>query len=971
MELVPLSIHLLGPFEVRVRGAAMRSGRTRSVDWLLALLVLRQGREVFRSWLAGLFWPESSEAQALSNLRRNLMDLRQALGPEADRLRTPNRATLGLDLTDADADVIRFDAAIGAGDTDSLREAVALYRGPLLEGCGEEWVFPERASRAEACLQALETLADQAVERGDLTAALGYLARAAELDPLRDSTQRRRMQQLAASGELPAALLTYREHRLRLHRELNEEPDPETTQLFQELRTGVRRTAPRRPLSLSGTPDAAARSHVPADLRPDGDLTEEGTSESAHSPAPLPRPLTALIGREQEVGEAVRSVRASRLVTLVGGGGVGKTRLAIQAAEEVAAEFPEGVAFVELASLSEPALLPSAVVTALGVREADAAAGEGLPGQEALLQALCSWFVLHPVLLVLDNCEHLVEAAAAFIHALLSTCPDLRILATSRQRLGITGEVVRRVPSLPAPDPAHLPADDRDAVEAVLSYPAVQLFAERARAVQSEFRLAEREDAVAVARICRRLDGIPLALELAAARMSLLTPAQISARLDDRFRLLTGGNRVALPRQQTLQALIDWSYHLLPEAECTLLCRLSVFAGGWTLEAAESVVSGQWSVDRGEWFAGSEVNDTGPGLPTDHRLAPTDVLERLSALEEKSLVLVEVGALGLRYRMLETVREYARAKLEDSGELAAMRQRHQDWYLQLAEQSRTVGHGGVAHGPDRTTMLARLEAERENFWAALAWCQEEADAELTQGRPGTAAETGLRLASALFWFWVHRGYLSDGLQWLEGALARTAHLPSGLRVHALWAASHLAYAGGRRELSRSFLRSARADQEKALIHARTSGDRGETAQALLSLANISREMSDTDAADRLAREAWEHLEAVGDRFGVVRALQTMSGVALERGDREAARPLLEERLAICRELGDLDFLVHALGALGHLERDEGDYPRAQACYMESLALRQQAGYAMATAQSLEDLGDWPAGCSSRSARPVS
>jgi tetratricopeptide (TPR) repeat protein len=312
--------------------------------------------------------------------------------------------------------------------------------------------------------------------------------------------------------------------------------------------------------------------------------------------------------------------------------------------------------------------------------------------------------------------------------------------------------------------------------------------------------------------------------------------------------------------------------------------------------------------------------------------------------------------LGLRYRMLETVREYAGQRLASSGELAGMRQRHRDWYLQLAEQTRAVAHGGVAGDLDKAALLSRLEAERENLWAALAWCQEEADVELAQGTPGTAAETGLRLASALFWFWVHRGYLTDGLQWLEGALARTADSPSDLRVHALWAASHLASAGGRRELSRSFLRSAREDQEKALIRARASGDRGEMAQALLQLANLSRELSDIDTADRLAREARELLEAVGDRVGVVRALQTISGIALERGDREAARPLLEERLAISRELGDLDFLVHALGALGHLARDEGDYPHAQAYYTESLSLRQQAGFAMATAQSLEDLG---------------
>jgi DNA-binding SARP family transcriptional activator len=321
MELVPLSLHLFGAFEVRVRGEPMRSGRTRSVDWLLALLVLRPGREVSRSWLAGTLWPESSEAQALYNLRRNLRDLRQALGPEADRLRSPNRTTLRLDLTGATADVVDFDAAMAAGDEPSLQRAVSLYRGPLLEGCAEEWILPERASRAEACLQALETLADRAAERGDRAAALGYLVQAEALDPLRDSVQQRRMQALAASGDLPAALLSYREYRLRLHREMNLEPDPETTRLFRELRSGVHRATPYRPSPQGPT----------ADPRP---------SPSPPQPVPLPRPLTTLIGREQELREVACLVSTSRLVTLVGSGGVGKTRLALEVATRAGVESP-------------------------------------------------------------------------------------------------------------------------------------------------------------------------------------------------------------------------------------------------------------------------------------------------------------------------------------------------------------------------------------------------------------------------------------------------------------------------------------------------------------------------------------------------------------------------------------------------------------------------------------------------------
>jgi non-specific serine/threonine protein kinase len=1014
MTLPPLAIQMFGPLRVTVRGEPLPRLRTRSVEWLLALLTLRHGRAVQRTWLAGTLWPESSESQALKNLRNDLLLLRKALGSEGERIQSPARDALTIDLAGAVIDVLQFDAAMQAGDEESLRGAVGVYTGPLLEGCLEEWAFSERAARAEQCLAALEALADGSAARGDHSEAIRYLRRAEGLDPLRDSLPRRLMTSLAAVGDPAAAIQTYRDFRVRLQEELAVVPDEATTRLFHEIRAAARRPAGYPHSASPDTRGGRRPAPAPAVGTAAGNASDTGPSlPSPPIPASLPRPLTSLIGRDQEVAEVQAALRQSRLVTLVGGGGVGKTRLAIQAAEEIAADFPAGVAFIELASLAEPTLLPAAVVSALGVREADAAAGEGLPGQESLLQALCGWLARHPVLLVLDNCEHLVEAAAALIHALLSACPALRILATSRQRLGITGEVVWRVPSLPVPgkvdgswlrvdgpaktdtpDPSTLnpqPSTLNDQPSTLLQCPSVQLFVERAAAARSGFRLGSREDAVAVARICRRLDGIPLALELAAARVALLTLPQIAARLDDRFRLLTGGSRVAMPRQQTLRALIDWSYHLLPEAERALLCRLSVFAGGWTLEAAEAVASGQWSVV-------SEVKDSGPELATDHWPLTTDlttnhwplptaVLDLLSALEEKSLVLVEAGALGLRYRMLETVREYAREKLDTAGELTAMRQRHRDWYLQLAEQRRPAA--GDAGGPDQATLFSRLEAERENLWAALAWCFEEVDSKSVgsgqwsvvssdkgarsgeavfdvAGLPtdhcplttdmATAAHTGLRLACALFLFWVHRGYLTDGLQWLEGALARTAHSPSGLRIHALWAAAQLAAAGGRRELSRSFLRSARADQEEVLIHARASRDQEKIAQALLQLANLSRGLSDMDAADRLAREAWELLAAVGDRVGVVRALQTISGIALERGDREAARPLLEERLAISRELGDPDFLVHALGALGHLARDEGDYPRAHSYYTESLSLRHQAGFAMATAQSLEDLG---------------
>jgi non-specific serine/threonine protein kinase len=646
---------------------------------------------------------------------------------------------------------------------------------------------------------------------------------------------------------------------------------------------------------------------------------------------------------------------------------VGKTRLAIQAAEELAADFSEGVAFIELAALADPALLPGHVAAALGVREAEAGGGP-----EALVPALGAWLTRHRVLLVLDNCEHLLEATAALVHALLEACPDLRILATSRQRLGITGEVVRRVPSLPAPDPERLPADEASAVERVLSYPAVQLFVERAAAAHAEFQVENRAEAVAVAQICGRLDGIPLALELAAARVGPLTLPQIAARLDDRFRLLTGGSRVALPRQQTLRALIDWSYELLPEAERTLLCRLSVFAGGWSLEAAEAVCSdfGVWILEFGlpatSKAPGDRPSLSDPIQNPKSKIQNAEVLDLLSALEEKSLVLVEQREGAIRYRLLETVREYAREKLEGSGERAAIRDRHRDCYLRLAEQ-----FAATSDRPEHTSWLVRLEAELDNLRAALAWCQEAADAHRAgrqagchaQGAPGLApglapddpAEAGLRLANALWWLWMNRGYLAEGQQWLEQALARSQEVPAPVRAAALLRAAHLASARG--DPARLiFLPAARHEHERALALVRQKGDRREIAYALVRLADVTAAGldPDLDMAWSLCVEARQLFGELGDPSGLAGTLEWLAKIALERGDRQTARAVLEERLAICRKLGGSEALIHALGGLGHLERDEGDYARARAHYQESLLLRQELGHQIALAQALED-----------------
>jgi predicted ATPase/DNA-binding SARP family transcriptional activator len=943
MNRASLTIALFGPFEVTVHGQPMRRLRSRSLEWLLAWLVLRHGRPVSRAVLAGTLWPDSDHEPALGNLRTGLLDLRRALGPEAERLRSPTRDSLALDLTGAAVDLLQFDTAIAAGEEWSLQKAVALYRGELLEGCSEEWITAEREARREACLQALEKLAELALERGDPATTLSHLGRAEALDPLRDSVQQRRMQALAASRDLPAALLSYREYRLRLHREMNLEPDPETTRLFQDLQAG-------RLMGRRGDGDSEERAQgrrrgepapsgsAPPLTVPDHPLTPSPSHPL--TPSPLPRPLTTLIGRDQDLQEATRLVRSARLVTLIGGGGVGKTRLALQTAAGLAEEYPGRIAFVELAPLTDPILLTTVVATALGLRE------QAAPEPQSRLQALIQWLAPRPALLVLDNCEHLIEAAAELAQSLLAACPELHLLATSRQRLGLTGELVWRVPSLLAPDPEALPVDAAGAVEHVRQFPAAQLFVERAAAVRPGYPFSDREEARAVARICRRLDGIPLALELAAARVLVLTVAQIAARLDDRFRLLTSGSRGALPRHQTLRALIDWSYDSLPAEEAALLRRLSVFAAGWTLEAAEAVCDEEGCRGKG---VGCRESELLPTLhPTPYTLPPNDVLDRLTSLVDRSLVLVEPGTReagggeGLRYRMLETVREYAREKLREGGEEEAARQQHLLFFLRLAEEAREA-----LFGPGQEAALAALEAEHDNLRAALEWAHVPQAGTLPSAG-GAAPERFLRLAAALWPFWEARGYLFEGRQHLRATLQASGPPDTPARAQALLGAARLA-------LHQSDLDEADAFAQEGRERFRSLGDTRGLAAALLCLGEVAFARGQF-AAEPLLAEGLEACRQSGWAQGSARALVKLGAAAIMLGEPSRARAPLEEGLALAERLGDAPTLALGFRERARMAMQEGDYARAGALLEQSLEIWRRLGYKQATAEALDALG---------------
>jgi predicted ATPase len=700
---------------------------------------------------------------------------------------------------------------------------------------------------------------------------------------------------LAARSSHAASILIYRELRVRLHREFHAEPDPETTALFQQIRAEAR---------VKATPDA--RRLTPDKLPAVPSVTPAPPLPSLEAfPNNLPLQLTRFIGRERQIEEVKRLLAAHRLLTLTGVGGCGKTRLAQQVAADRLEEFAHGVWFVDLAPLADPALVPQTVAMALAVIEA--------PGH-SLIETLSGILKTRQLLLVLDNCEHLLGACAALATALLQTCPHLRILATSREPLRIAGETPCRVPPLSLPDigrPLTL--------ETVTQYEAVQLFIDRAVTALPTFTVTN-ERVPAMTQVCRRLDGIPLAIELAAAQVRVLPVEQIATRLEDRFRLLTGGSRTALPRHQTLRALVDWSHDLLTEPQRLLLQRLSVFSGGWTLAAAEAVCG-------------------------EGEVLPFDVLELLTGLVDKSLVVYEERGSDARYRYPETIRQYSWDRLFESGEAARVRERHRDFFLRLAEEAEPE-----LRGPEQGEWLDRLEVEHDNLRAALEGCQaEEAGSASPRTRdtsPGAAAPrrpsrgtggTELRLAGALGWFWVKRGYYSEGRQRLEEALSRGSEAPA--RVKALHAAGVLAQHQG------SYVEASDTFFAEALALARATGDKGGAAFSLFGLgmsvtlgmfATASRQ--DGERAMALAEQSVALARETADRWLIAPPLMSLGFLAEFRGDIARATALFDEMVVLCRDVGDVWLLATALAHLARMSDYQGDYERATALYKEGLAL---------------------------------
>jgi len=665
--------------------------------------------------------------------------------------------------------------------------------------------------------------------------------------------------------------------------------------------------------------------------------TEATPAAPSHvPPGNLPAQLTSFIGREREIADLKRQLGSSRLVTMTGAGGCGKTRLSLQVAQDVAARFPHGVWFVDLAPLTDPDRVSQVLATALGLREQP-----GRPLRGTVVEFLSG----KSLLLVFDNCEHLLESCASLVEELLRNGSGLRILATSREALHVPGETIWRTPSLSTPSETELRAADGDRL---VRYESVRLFLDRAKAVRSRAAL-DRQNVGVVAQICRMLDGIPLAIELAAARTGALAPDQILTRLEDRFRLLTSKPRGTTRRQDTLRATVDWSYELLSGVEREFFARLGVFAGSFTLEETEAICPGD-------------------------AVHVSDILDLLTQLVDRSLVMFEErGRGGSRYHFLETLRAYSRERLEESPLREALRTRHRDYFLSLVESAEPE-----LQGKDQARWLDRLSVDYENARAAIQYSLDR--------REGTAAS---RLCASLWRFWWVRGMWSEGRSRLHDALALGGvDVPAPVRTKALHGSAVLArgqsaYAEAESLLARTLdlarehedksgiasalhergnianeqgdLPKARALYEESLAAWRELGDKRGISSTVHNLGVVAQSLRDDDAAQRLFEESLGIQRELGNRAWEAAGLNGLGGIALSRGKLVEARSLHEQALAIQRDLGDRWGVAYSLRELGIVAERRQDLPTARAQIMESLGVVRELGDREGVAACLEGL----------------
>jgi predicted ATPase/DNA-binding SARP family transcriptional activator len=839
-----LEVRILGPLEVLRDGVALDVGPRRHRA-LLALLLLSANRVVSADRLIEELWAGRPPEGAPKTLRSYVSRLRADIGDDIVRSRTPGYL-LEIDPDQLDARHFerlldegrqaraRGDAAAAAG---CLREALALWHGDALADLADEPFADVEARRLEELrLVAIEERIEADLACGRHPELVAELEALLDEQPLRERLWGQLMTALYRSGRQADALAAYQRARSLLADRLGLETSEELRALEQKI--------------------------LRHELEPARSLTVDlgGTN--------LPVQFTSFVGRERELEELTRLLPETPLLTLTGVGGCGKTRLALEAARSALPRFREGIHLVELAGLTKPEFVPNAVAAAVATPQ---------PSERAVLESLAVRLRAQALLLVLDNCEHVLDACAELAGRLLSACPQLRILATSREPLGLDGELVYRVAPLSLAEPGEAPPE-------VAGSAAVRLFVERAASVGWEPDRSP-ETLTTVASICRELDGLPLALELAAARTHVLTVEEIADRLDDRFRFLRYWRRTPEPRHETLGTTMAWSYDLLSEDERALLRGLSVFAGGFTFEAAAAVC-----------------------LDGDSDAA----LELLTRLVESSLVVAEARHGTTRYRMLETVRHYAAERLAETDET---RSRHAAYFLGLAEQLGSWEQNDLARG---NSWYAAFE-EADNLRAALGWYVDRGD-----------AESSLRFVCFLTWFWGYSDRIAEGRSWCERALALAGEQDSKARAQALYAAGTLSWFAADFARMGEFL-----DQSLRLLD--QFGDK----LWLTILQDAHAEMHAVAGEFEAARIAYEacledfgHLSRPG---GVAAATHGLGRIHRDVGDRQRARSLLSTATEAFRQQNDLAALVGCLHSVADLELDERQFALAEDGYAESLS----------------------------------
>jgi predicted ATPase/DNA-binding SARP family transcriptional activator len=882
-----LEFGILGPLEVRRGGTLVRVGGPRQRA-LLALLLCHANQAVSRDQLIEELLADQPLGVAGRMLRVQVSRLRQSLadgdGPPRVLTRPPGYL---LRLQDGELDLQLFEQRVAAGRhalqqgdpgqaAALLGEAEALWRGRPLADLEFEPFARFEIQRLDAQrLAAAEDRVEAELALGQHSALCPELGQLVAEHPLRERLRGQLMLALYRSGRQAEALETYRAGHSLLVAELAVEPGPGLRRLHEQV------------LAADPALDLPASVGEAFPLLP-----SLGGPKRRNN---LPALVSSFIGRDAELAAVRRLVGGARLVTLTGAGGAGKTRLALQLAAALADDTGDGVWFADLAPLGDPDLVAVTVADVLGVHPEP-----GRPVLGTLVEAVGA----RSLMVVLDNCEHIIGACAKLAAALLRGCPALALLATSREPLGIDGERVYRVP------PMGAPADGADPT-AIWASEAVRLLADRAAA--QGVPLARDEPAAQVAgRICRRLDGIPLALELAAARLRAMPAAELDARLDERFVLLTGGSRAALPRQQTLRAMVAWSWELLTGAEQAVLARLSVFAGGFELAAAEAVA-------------------TGSGVP------PGEVAGHLGALVDKSLVQFGDTTTGpARYRLLETVRQYAAGQLEAQGPAAPGRARiaHRDYYLALAEAA-------APHlvGPDQAAWLDRLDAELGNLRAAIAFSQAQPD-----------PAPGLRLTGALRVHWTVRGHAAEGAEVMRALLdAPAAQEATLLRARALAAAADLLDQTGRYAIAGDYC-------QEALAIARAAGDENLAATLLYQRAWVLLRQGQNGAALPLIQSGLGLARRLGDPHLTGRLLSARSYATYAQGDDAGAAREAAESLRLFRQSGDRLQVGHMLSDLGIYELSAGDLDTARRHLAEALDIARALNARDGIAYGIFDLG---------------